>query len=165
MLALFTAIALALAFVERSLPPVLSFAPGAKLGLSNIAPLFAMIILTYGDAYLIMIVKSLFMAIFAGSPIAIVYSLIPGLLSLTVQVLLFRFFARKLSIISISVCGALTFNLFELVIAALIANQSVWLYLPMLVIAAVIAGTATGLIVFIVIKKVPLSVYGVRNGI
>ena len=42
-LALLTAAALVMSLVESMLPPLLPIAPGAKLGLSNIAPLVALI--------------------------------------------------------------------------------------------------------------------------
>ena len=55
-LGLFTAAALVLHVVESTLPPLLAFAPGAKMGLGNVVSLVAVFILGVADAYFILTV-------------------------------------------------------------------------------------------------------------
>ena len=58
-LGLFTAAALVLHVVESALPPLLAFAPGAKMGLGNGVILVAGFILGVADAYFILTVRCL----------------------------------------------------------------------------------------------------------
>ena len=65
-LAFLVAVALVVSFIESMLPPAILLAPGAKLGLGNIAPLIALIILGVGDAFIVTALKCLLGAIVTG---------------------------------------------------------------------------------------------------
>ena len=96
--ALLTAIALVLHLLENALPPLLSFAPGAKMGLSNVVSLIALFLLGVPDAYVILIIRCLLGAVFGGNLWSLVYALPAGIISLTVQVLLVKLVLPKLSL-------------------------------------------------------------------
>ena len=75
-LALLTAIALIIFVIEAQIPPILPAVPGIKMGLANIVSLFTLFWLGRKDAYLVLIVRILLGAIFAGTGVTLLLSLI-----------------------------------------------------------------------------------------
>lgn len=145
--------------VENFLPPLLVFAPGAKIGLPNAAILAVLVLLGPVDALIVLAAKCLLGALFAGSPAMLMYSVPAGLISLGVQYLLYRFTFPKIGLISISLTGAITHNAVQLLIASLILGQSLFYVLPLTLIASTIAGLFIGFAVFYTVKYLPRSVY------
>lgn len=158
-IALFTAAALLLNLVESMLPPVLPFAPGAKMGLSNLVTLVAFIILGYTDAYLILLLRCLLGSMFAGNMSALIYSVPAGLLSLTVQILLYHFLFRFVSIMGISFIGAVIHNAVQVMVASIIVKTNLMAMLPFMLLASVIAGLFVGITAFLIIKYLPKKTY------
>ncbi len=157
--ALFTVIALALHLVESALPPILPFAPGAKMGLSNLATLIAVMIVGVGEAYLILIVRCVLGALFGGNMFSLVYSLPAGLVSLSVQVILIKTLSKRLSIISISFCGAFTHNTTQLAVASIIVQAPLINFMPLMLLASAIAGLTIGLTAYFTLKYLPKKIY------
>ena len=157
-LALFTAAALILTLVENFLPPLLFFAPGVKIGLPNAAILAVLILFGPIDALVVLAAKCLLGALFAGNPIALMYSVPAGLTSLAVQYLLYRFLFPKISLLSISLTGAVIHNTVQLLIASLVVRQSLFYFLPFTLIASTIAGLFIGLAVYFTVKYLPRRV-------
>lgn len=158
-IALFTAIALIMHFIESMLPPLLAFAPGAKMGLGNVVTLLAMVLLSYADAYIVLILRCLLGALMAGNPGSLLYSLPAGIISLTVMLLLFVLFVPKISIMSISFIGAVFHNITQLAVASLITSVNLMALLPLMLGASVIAGIFVGIVAFFVIKYLPKKLY------
>ncbi|MCH5163215.1 MAG: Gx transporter family protein [Clostridiales bacterium] len=158
-LAFSVAVALVVAFVESMLPS-LPIAPGAKLGLSNIAPLFVLIVLGVGDAFTVMILKCLLSATLSGGLTGLMYSLPAGLASLAVETVLMLFVFDRMSIAGISLVGAVVFNAVQLVPASLITGVNLIMLLPFMIAAGIMAGAFTGLLTYYTVKKLPYSVYG-----
>lgn len=141
--ALLFAVALVLSVVENSLPPVSGGVPGVKLGLSNIAVMFALFFLYKRQALIIAVLKAFFVVITRG-PIAGLLSLSGGVLSIAVMVLLMFAFKDRISYLILSIAGAIAHNLGQFVIVSLIyTNMYLLVYLPVLLIAGIIAGIAT----------------------
>lgn len=162
-LALLTAAALVLSLVESMLPPLLPIAPGAKLGLSNIAPLVALILLGVPDAFIVMTVKSLLGAALSGGLSGLMYSLPSGTASLAVEALMFYLLFGKTSLSMISLVGAVVFNAVQLCVACAVTGVDLLPLLPPLIAAGILAGAFTGLAAYYIIKKLPYTVYGVRR--
>lgn len=158
-MALFTSIALILSVIENMIPPLLSFAPGAKMGLSNVTSLVALIILGYSDAFIILIARCLLMSIFGGNVSALLYSLPAGLISLSLEILLYQFFIKRISIMSISFLGAVVHNVIQLFVASLIVESNLMAMLPLMMFASVIAGIFVGVSAYCLIKFLPKSIY------
>ncbi len=158
-LALLTAAALVLSLVESMLPPLLPIAPGAKLGLSNIAP----ILLGVPDAFIVMTVKSLLGAALSGGLSGLMYSLPSGTASLAVEALMFYLLFGKTSLSMISLVGAVVFNAVQLCVACAVTGVDLLPLLPPLIAAGILAGAFTGLAAYYIIKKLPYTVYGVRR--
>lgn len=161
-IALLTAVALVVSLVENMFPPLIPIAPGAKLGLSNVAPLLALIVLGVGDAYVVMALKCLTGAMLSGGISGLMYSVPAGLLSLTVEVVLFELLTGRLSVPMISLIGAMVFNAVQLFVAGLVTGVVLSALLPPLLLAGYLAGAFTGLLTYYTIKRLPYSVYGYR---
>ncbi len=136
------AAALVLSLVENALPPLIPV-PGVKLGLPNIIVMHSLFFLDKGRAYAIMALKALFVVITRG-PIAGLLSFCGGFLSITVMVILLYIGKERISYLLISICGAVSHNLGQYIAICIIyTSLNLWVYLPVLVIAGVIAGIVT----------------------
>ena len=142
-LALLTAIALTIFMAEAQLP-VLPI-PGVKLGLANIATVYAVFVMGPGDALLVLSARVFLGAVFSGQPMTLIYSAAGGLLSWCVLCLVNLLFTGQ-QIWLASPVAAIFHNLGQLLAAAAVLRSwSVLAWLPYLVIAAVLAGLFTGM--------------------
>lgn len=137
------AVALVLSVVENSLPPLAISVPGVKLGLSNIAVMYALFFLGKKQAFSIAAMKAFFVFLTRGF-IAAVLSFCGGMLSLIVMSILLFIFRDKISYLILSVFGSIFHNIGQFIAISLIyTNIYLWVYLPVLLIAGVIAGIGT----------------------
>jgi heptaprenyl diphosphate synthase len=158
-ISLFTAIALIMHYLEGMLPPLLAFAPGSKMGLSNVVTLAAIIFLGYFDAFAVLIIRC-FLASLFGNVFGLVYSLGGGICAFTIMSLLYRFASPKVSLMGISVAGAIVHNIIQTLIAATIVQQiNLILILPLMLVASVIAGVFVGIVVYFLVKYLPLNLF------
>lgn len=154
-LAIFTSLSLILFLVENLFPPVFPFAPGTKIGLSNVILLFILIKYNYKEALIVLVIRCLLSAAFTGI-FSIYYSLVSGLISATLMWVLYRFTFPKIGIAAISVSGAVIFNIVQLFLASILYKTFVFLYyLPWTVLVSFIAGSTVGLAIWLIIKFLP----------
>lgn len=162
-ISVFTAVALVMHYLESMLPPLLAFAPGSKIGLSNIITLSAIIFLGYLDAFVVLIIRC-FLASLFGNVFGLIYSLGGGICAFAVMSLMYRFLSPKISIIGISVSGAVVHNIIQTLIAATIVQQiNIVIILPLMLIASVIAGVFVGFVVYFLVKYLPLNLFASNN--
>lgn len=142
-LGLLTAVAIVLGYFEHLLP--VSGIPGVKLGLANTVLLYALYLLDVPSAILLMFLKVGVSGFLFGGPAAMLYSFAGGVFSLIVMI-----FARKMpgfSVVGVSVLGAVAHNIGQMLVAIFVVEtRAILAYLPVLIIAAAITGTLTGLI-------------------
>ena len=151
---LFAAIAIIFGYVE-SLIPFFAGIPGIKLGLANLAVLFILETYTWKEAALVSMVRILVIGFMFGNMFSILYSMAGAALSLTVMTLMKRF--SGFSILGVSVAGGVSHNIGQLIIAALIVeNTSLFYYAPVLLISGVITGILIGILTGEVIKRIHL---------
>ena len=132
--------------------------PGIKLGLANLSVLIIMKKYGFKDAALVSVVRILVIGFLFGNMFSILYSLAGAALSLSVMVLLLK--KTSLTTIGISVFGGVTHNIGQLIIAALIVeNTAVFYYTPPLLISGVVTGFLIGVLTQEVLKRLP-SVWG-----
>ena len=149
---LFAAIAIIFGYVE-SLIPFFAGIPGIKLGLANLSVLFILETYTWKEAALVSMVRILVIGFMFGNMFSILYSMAGAALSLTVMTLMKRF--SGFSILGISVAGGVSHNIGQLIIAALIVeNTSLFYYAPVLLISGVITGILIGILTGEVIKRI-----------
>ncbi len=159
-IAVYCTLSLILSLVESALPPILWFAPGAKMGLANLAVLFALIVDGVGASYLVLIVRCLLAAVFGGNLSSLMYSLSGGLISLTAEVALVHFLLGKIGCITISIVGAVLHNVTQAAVASLLYGVA---YLPLavyLIPAGVIAGLFIGFTTDLLVRRLPTFWFG-----
>ena len=93
-MALLTAIALTVFVIENQIPAPVPI-PGVKLGLANIVTLVAMVLLSRRDAGIVLLVRILMGAMFAGSPSTLLFSAAGGALAYAVMCLTVGLFPGK----------------------------------------------------------------------
>ena len=151
---LFAAIAIIFGYVE-SLIPFFAGIPGLKLGLANLSVLFILETYTWKEAALVSMVRILVIGFMFGNMFSILYSMAGAALSLTVMTLMKRF--SGFSILGVSVAGGVSHNIGQLIIAALIVeNTSLFYYAPVLLISGVITGILIGILTGEVTKRIHL---------
>lgn len=154
-LGVFAAVAIIFGYVE-SLFPFFAGIPGIKLGLANLAVLFILEKYTWKEAALVSAVRILVIGFLFGNMFSILYSLAGAALSLAVMNLMKK--RAGFSILGVSVSGGVSHNIGQLIIAALIVENTAFLYYaPVLIISGVITGLLIGLLTREVLKRIPDS--------
>ena len=121
--------------------------PGIKLGLANIMTLLSIMILSSKDAFLVVVVRCVLGAMISGNPVSFAFSITGGMLSLGIMAILWYGFKGRVSIVIISMIGAVAHNVGQLLIAALLVHSgSVFIILPVLMVSALITGYIIGLV-------------------
>lgn len=137
------AVSLVLSFIENQFV-IIPACPGVKLGLSNVAVMFALISIDKKTAFGMAILKALF-ALLTRGVIAGVLSLSGGLLSLLGVALILLI--KNTSYIALGISGALLHNLAQYaVICFVYGGVSFIPYLPLLIVAGVIFGIVNGIL-------------------
>ena len=142
-LGILTAVALVLGYIEHLIP--ITAIPGIKLGLANTVLLYALYLLDTKSATLLMILKVGLSGILFGGFAAMLYSFAGGVVSLIAMILVKKM--KGVSVIGVSVCGAAAHNIGQIIVACFVVEtRAVLAYLPVLLVAAAITGTLTGVI-------------------
>lgn len=151
-LALLTAGAMILSYVESMLPSL--GIPGVKMGLANIAVIFALYRLGWREALGISLVRVFMVSMLFGSMGALLYSLAGAALSLSTMALLKH--SDRFSETGVSVAGGVAHNAGQILVAiALLGNVRLVYYYPVLVLSGVAGGVLTGLTAAMLIKRIP----------
>lgn len=152
LLAMLTAVAMILSYVESLLPSV--GIPGAKMGLANIAVIFALFRFGWKEAAALSLVRVVLVSLLFGSVGAMLYSLAGAVLSLAVMALLRRI--DRFSTVGISVAGGVAHNAGQILMAMLILQTKQLLgYLPVLAVSGIAGGVLTGLAAALLIRRIP----------
>ena len=152
LLAMLTAVAMILSYVESLLPSV--GIPGVKIGLANIAVIFALFRFGWKEAAALSLVRVVLVSLLFGSVGAMLYSLAGAVLSLAVMALLRRI--DRFSTVGISVAGGVAHNAGQILMAILILQTKQLLgYLPVLAVSGIAGGVLTGLAAALLIRRIP----------
>ena len=145
------ALALMLSYLESFIPTYIIL-PGVKLGLANIVTVYALYEFGLKDTFFICIARVVLSTLLFGNVLTLVYSLAGILLSVVAMQ-----FAKLLglSIVTVSITGAVFHNLGQCLVAALILrNAHVFYYFGFVMIIAFLTGLIIGLTAREVIKRV-----------
>jgi heptaprenyl diphosphate synthase len=149
-IALFVALACVLQISESLIPHPI---PGLRLGLANILTLAALVILGFRSALEITLMRTVLSSFITGTFMspgfilsfsgAVVSTLIMGLLLKLSR----RYPGYGFSLIGISIAGAFTHNMIQLLLAyfILIKNSGIFLFFPWLSIGAIVMGYFIGI--------------------
>ena len=157
-LAVFTAMSLIMFLVESLFPPL--FLPGAKMGLSNIFSLLALVVLGPVDALVVVLVRTTLGSMFSGNMSTLMYSMSAGVVSILVAIVLVYTLYPNISVIAVSVVSAVVHNLVQnIVFCAVSATPEMYSYMPYLAVLGVVAGFVVGIAVMLIVKGVPLKTF------
>ncbi|MBQ6506333.1 MAG: Gx transporter family protein [Clostridia bacterium] len=142
-MAILTALAMVLGWVERMIPlELLIPLPGVKLGLANTVTMFSLYWLNLPATMLILTARCLLGGLFSGNVTALAFSLTGGVISMLVMAAAKR--SRHLSVWGVSVLGAAGHNCGQILIAMILMHSGAVLgYLPYLLLIGTACGCAT----------------------
>ena len=136
------ALAMTLSFVESSIAPILGLAPGVKIGLANVVVMYALFFMGFSWAFSIAVLKALFVLLTRGV-VAGALSLSGGLLSLAVMWAIYKLPCKPTFFI-VSVCGALSHNIGQLIaVSFIMQNKFALAMAPMLILSGLGMGLIT----------------------
>ena len=138
--------------MDTSQIPAFVARPGIKVGLANIAVIFALYRFGFREALTVSVIRVVLGSLLFGSVLSLLYSLAGALVSLAGMALMRR--TGFFGMMGTSVCGALLHNLGQTAVAWLILRtRAVVYYLPFLIISAVAGGIVTGIVASALVKR------------
>lgn len=160
-IAIFSAVAVVLGFVEAMLPvQTILPIPGAKLGLANVMILACLYFLRGRDALMLVVLKTLLMTLMLGTFSAFLFSFLGSLFSFIVMYAILKIGKDHVSLIGISVVGGAAHNAGQLTAAYIVfRTANIFYYLPVLLITGVVTGVFIGIAVKYIVAalaKLPL---------
>lgn len=152
---LLLALACSLQFLESLIP--ISLPLGIKVGISSVVVMYVIIAMGFAPAMTVAVLKSVFVFATRGAS-AFCMSLCGGIISVVAMEIYFILSGHGkggTGILMLSVTGGVFHNIGQLLAASLIAKSVATLtYLPILVIAGIVSGTITGIILKLLLKGV-----------
>lgn len=145
-LAMLLALSLVLGIIESCIPILGGMIPGIKLGLANIITVLTLFIFGFKEALSISILRVFLMGILRTGLFSTTFffSLSGALLS-TFTMTIFK--KTKLSIIGVSVIGAIFHTIGQIIAAIVLLNITNFIYyLPIMLLFAVVTGTFVGIL-------------------
>lgn len=157
---MFLSLGILLSVFETVYLPPLAI-PGAKIGLSSLITLIMLPFLPWRDIIANVFLRSLLTSILTGtflSP-ALFFSISAGIGSSIVMIIFFYLFYKKVfSYIGISITGATTHNVIQLIIATyILGTNAVWVHLPLLLIVGTMTGMLNGIFANLVMSREDLK--------
>ena len=151
LLSLLIAVAMLLSYIEHLLPSFVPI-PGVKLGLANVATVFALYILGVRFAVSVSLVRIVLSALLFGNVLGLVYALSGATLALLGMCLLKKM--HLFSEVGVSVVGGVFHNVGQIIAAAAVMKTAglVLVYLPVLLVSGTVAGIAVGVVSGLVIR-------------
>ena len=146
-LALLAAASVVLGYMESIICALMPLPPGIKLGLANTVVLYSIYTIGVGGSIILIILKVVLTGFMSGNlAAAFFYSMGGAVLSL-ISMLLVRAIGRdSVSIVGVSVVGAVFHNVGQLLVASLLlGTPGLMFYVFVLMISAVVTGTLTGM--------------------
>ena len=147
------ALALVLSYVETLIPGLVAV-PGVKVGLANIAVVFALYRIGFKEAVVISLMRVVLSSLLFGSAVSLAYSLAGATVSLALMAVLKK--TKIFSVTGVSTAGAVSHNLAQVVVACLLLETTAlaW-WIPVLLVSGTLAGVVIGLVSAVTIKRIP----------
>ena len=153
-MALTISFAMVLSYLESRIPTFVAI-PGIKVGLANIAVIFALYKFGIKEAVTISLVRVFLISLLFGTPVSLIYSLSGATLSLSCMLLLKTL--TPLTEVGVSVAGGIMHNVGQIIAASILLSTNVVVYyLPFLILSGTIAGIAVGVVSALLVKRVNL---------
>lgn len=146
-LSMLLALSVVLNIIESMIPILGNIIPGSKLGLANIVVLFVIYVYGFKDAFFLSITRVLLVGILRTGLFNIIFFFSVGgaIFSVVMMTLAHRF--TKLSVVGVSVVGAISHSIGQIIIAVIGFNTiNIAYYLPYLLLLSLPTGIVIGLI-------------------
>ncbi len=155
-LALTVALAMILSFVESQIPAFVAI-PGVKMGLANIAVVFALYKMGWKEAVLVSLIRVFLVSLLFGTGASLFYSAAGAVLSLLGMIGLKA--TKLFSSVAVSVAGGVLHNVGQIAMACLLLETDVLrYYLPFLALSGILAGIVIGVLAAIMVKRIRVEV-------
>lgn len=155
-LALTVALAMILSFVESQIPAFVAI-PGVKMGLANIAVVFALYKMGWKEAVLVSLIRVFLVSLLFGTGASLFYSAAGAVLSLLGMIGLKA--SKLFSSVAVSVAGGVLHNVGQIAMACLLLETDVLrYYLPFLALSGILAGIVIGVLAAIMVKRIRVEV-------
>lgn len=142
--AVLVALAMIFSYVEAVLPIPLGV-PGVKLGLANLVVVTGFYGLRPVEVFSILLVRILLSALLFGNGVSLLYSLAGGIFSFFLMLGLRK--VKGFSVVGVSIAGGVAHNAGQIFVAMwVVKSKAVLYYLPVLMVAGVLAGMLMGLL-------------------
>ena len=146
------ALAAVFSYVENLFPISLGV-PGINLGLANIVTLFALYVSGLPAAAAVSLLRVLLVSFMFGNPASALYSLAGAAASLLVMAALKK--SGRFSILGVSMAGGVIHPAAQLLVAIKVSGTpSLVHYLPVLIVAGLVAGLLMGLAAWQTLKRI-----------
>lgn len=146
-LALLASASVVLGYIEGIITALMPLPPGIKLGLANTVVLYSVYTLGVSYSVILIILKVVLTGFMSGNlAAAFLYSMGGAVLSLIAMLLVKNISRDKVSVVGVSVVGAVFHNVGQILVASLLLQTpGLMFYVFVLMISAVVTGTLTGL--------------------
>lgn len=142
--------------VESLIPPLLPFAPYVKVGLANCFVLFVIIYFGFAEGVVFLLVKNAISALWSFSVVVFAFNVAGSFAAFFVMYLLYRVAFPRISVVAISVAGAVFSNIARTSLAALVMETpSLYVQLPFVCAFSVLAGILVGILTVLSVKHLP----------
>ena len=146
------AVAMILSYVESMIPAFVAV-PGVKIGLSNIATVFALYALGWPYAICVSVVRVFLSSLLFGNFVSLIYSLSGAALALISMILLKKL--DKFSSLGVSVVGGVCHNIGQVLAACIVMETAaIAVYIVPLLVSGTIAGVVIGIIAGNLVERV-----------
>ena len=147
-----TSLAIVFGYLEHLIPlPIGAY--GIKLGLANLAVVVLLYTMNAPAAFAVNMLRIILCSILFGTFTSFWYSLIGGLLSFAIMLIIKA--TKKFSPMGISICGAIAHNIGQTAVAVILMEEfKIAIYLPILIIVGALTGALIGIIAIPVIKQI-----------
>lgn len=146
-LSMLISLSVVISIIESYIPIFNNIIPGLRLGLSNVIILYVLYKYSFKESLYVSIVRVLLVGLLRIGLFSITFffSLSGAILSIISMYIVKKI--KKLSIIGVSIIGAITHSIGQIIIAILILkNNNIVYYLPYLLIFSIPTGIITGII-------------------
>ena len=151
-LSLSVSLAMILSFVESQIPPLVAI-PGVKMGLANIAGVFALYKMGWKYAAVISGVRVFLVGLLFGSAVSLLYSTAGAVVSFLCMVLLKK--TGRFSYTAVSVAGGVMHNMGQIAMACILMSTNILkYYAPFLILSGTLAGIVIGLLSAVLVKRI-----------
>ena len=158
-LGVLAALSLAVHTIESAFPPLFGI-PGAKLGLSNLFSMLALVVYGPLDAFCILLARTLLGALIGGSASSLLFSLSGGGAALLVSILLIYFAVPRVSYLAVNIAAAVIHNIVQVAVfvweTSTLANFSL---LPYFALVGVLSGAAVAAVGLLLFKRIPERIF------